>query len=520
MVDPADATDHASGSDFKIDQSALVNQMPVDGFDAAATGINTSVVEGDTVVDAMSKLQAQIDAIPAEANDLTAAVTWANVPNANITESSVTQHEAALTITESQIGDLRDYVLVSGDTMTGNLGINELTPEAWLHIDTDTGEAMRLSDDGGANVQAARVYQQYYWQSTRMGYAGFSGEFRYEIATDFSDGFIRLRSGSNVGAFTVDSSQRVIVGGDSDTAEGTATIYGGDASDEAMWVQAITGNTSDIFYVGSVDDGEMVTISQYGALFVESHNGDVIGEFKSDRIGLSLFRVENTANHSVGVPIIQLEKSGYTPTVAGEDQGRIEFDNRNGLGQTITHAQISCTSDGTPSGGFAPVRLGYYLSNGSATLYESVRMASGGTYFYDQNGEEVVHVNTTTDECLELHSPPLGSGDCYMTISGDLTIAVRFGLVSSTAEWSVDYPAGLTVISGRDESAPKTWDFEPDGTFTIQNGHLGMWGVNAPTVQPSHITDPSGGATQDAEARTAINSILSVLEGMGATATS
>jgi len=42
----------------------------------------------------------------AELNDLTAAVVWANVPDLNITESSVTQHEAALTITESQISDL------------------------------------------------------------------------------------------------------------------------------------------------------------------------------------------------------------------------------------------------------------------------------------------------------------------------------------------------------------------------------------------------------------------------------
>ena len=40
-----------------------------------------------------------------ESNDLTSAVTWANVPDANITESSVTQHEAALTILESQITD-------------------------------------------------------------------------------------------------------------------------------------------------------------------------------------------------------------------------------------------------------------------------------------------------------------------------------------------------------------------------------------------------------------------------------
>ena len=31
-----------------------------------------------------------------ETNDLTSSVTWANVPDANITESSVTQHQAAL----------------------------------------------------------------------------------------------------------------------------------------------------------------------------------------------------------------------------------------------------------------------------------------------------------------------------------------------------------------------------------------------------------------------------------------
>jgi len=41
-----------------------------------------------------------------EVNDLTAAVTWANVPDVNITQSSVTQHQAALSIIESQISDL------------------------------------------------------------------------------------------------------------------------------------------------------------------------------------------------------------------------------------------------------------------------------------------------------------------------------------------------------------------------------------------------------------------------------
>ena len=45
-----------------------------------------------------------------ETNDLSTAVTWANVPDANITQSSVTQHQAALSITESQISDLQSYL--------------------------------------------------------------------------------------------------------------------------------------------------------------------------------------------------------------------------------------------------------------------------------------------------------------------------------------------------------------------------------------------------------------------------
>ena len=71
-----------------------------------------------------------------EVNDLTAAVTWANVPDANITESSVTQHQAALSITESQINDLGNYLdlddtgeqTIAGDiVISGDLTISGTT---------------------------------------------------------------------------------------------------------------------------------------------------------------------------------------------------------------------------------------------------------------------------------------------------------------------------------------------------------------------------------------------------------
>lgn len=50
------------------------------------------------------------------------------------------------------------------------------------------------------------------------------------------------------------------------------------------------------------------------------------------------------------------------------------------------------------------------------------------------------------------------------------------------------------------------------GTSTSQL--LGFWN-KTPVAQPSHIADPSGGATQDTEARTAIGAILDLLEGIG-----
>ena len=65
--------------------------------------------------------------LTAEVNDLSAAVTWANVPDVNITQSSVTQHQAALSITESQITDLQSYLTAETNDLstavTGTLGV-------------------------------------------------------------------------------------------------------------------------------------------------------------------------------------------------------------------------------------------------------------------------------------------------------------------------------------------------------------------------------------------------------------
>ena len=99
----------ASSTDTLTNKSGNVSQFTND------SGYKTSVSEADVTQHqaALSVTESQISDLgtylTTEGNDLTSAVTWANVPDANITESSVTQHQAALSITESQISDLSHF---------------------------------------------------------------------------------------------------------------------------------------------------------------------------------------------------------------------------------------------------------------------------------------------------------------------------------------------------------------------------------------------------------------------------
>lgn len=99
--------------------------------------------------------------LTSEVNDLTSSVTWANVPNANITEASVTQHQTALSITESQVSDLGNYVpLASGVTPTnGHVATynasNELISSSITGILPTTTVFTSGSPDFGSNTITA-----------------------------------------------------------------------------------------------------------------------------------------------------------------------------------------------------------------------------------------------------------------------------------------------------------------------------------------------------------------------------
>jgi len=102
-------------------QFSSANPVLASGEPAFAVDTNTlKIGDGTTAYSSLSAITGGGGG--SEVNDLSSVVTWANVPDANITESSVVQHSGALRITESQITDLQSYLTAVSDDTAPSLG--------------------------------------------------------------------------------------------------------------------------------------------------------------------------------------------------------------------------------------------------------------------------------------------------------------------------------------------------------------------------------------------------------------
>lgn len=111
----------------------------------------TVTYQGDRTVDLvvepnLSNYTNDAGFLTSETNDLTASVTWANIPDANVPESAVTQHEAALTITEGQISDLGTYLTAEVDGSTTNELITSSGTSAATITITDAGGTQTIQN--------------------------------------------------------------------------------------------------------------------------------------------------------------------------------------------------------------------------------------------------------------------------------------------------------------------------------------------------------------------------------------
>ena len=130
-----------------------INSQDITGtgnITVVGTGTFTEIVKSGGTSSQFLKADGSVDSSTyltsyTETNDLSAAVTWANVPDANITESSVTQHQAALSITESQISDLQSYL--TSETFTSL--VQDTTPQLGGALDTN---GSNITGTGSINI--------------------------------------------------------------------------------------------------------------------------------------------------------------------------------------------------------------------------------------------------------------------------------------------------------------------------------------------------------------------------------
>lgn len=129
-----------------------------------------------------------------ETNDLTAAVTWANVPDANITQSSVTQHQAALSITEGQISNLGSDIVLNSD-----IGVTVQSYDADT-AKTDTAQTFTASQRGTVTTDNDGSFDLSVTNNFKCTAAASPTDLTFTNMTAGQSGFILL---DNSGAYTI-----------------------------------------------------------------------------------------------------------------------------------------------------------------------------------------------------------------------------------------------------------------------------------------------------------------------------
>ena len=254
--------------------------------------------------------------LTAETNDLSAAVTWANIPDANVPASAVTQHQAALSITESQISDFGTYI-AQGSSLDMN------GAELVMDADGDTSFHANTDDEIDIRVKGSDV-----------------GKFD-------SDGLVinSIRT-STAGTPTLTSSSNINM-----SVGGSVTVSGG-----GFRVASLTGTQRNAM---TVSNGEIVYNSSTNKLQTYENNAwtDVISSGSTP--GATFTLTANGASDYVFAadsrffptaandPVLYLRR-GDTYTFVNNSGGSHPFQIRNSAGGSAYNTGV--TNNGASSG--------------------------------------------------------------------------------------------------------------------------------------------------------------------------
>lgn len=167
---------------------------------------------------------------------------------------------------------------------------------------------------------------------------------------------------------------------------------------------------------------------------------------------------------------------------------------------------------------FRPVSSTYYFeSSAGATSYYAIWETGRHRLFFNSNPA------SAPSAVIEINARAVGAAQDNFGASIEWKLetstindvpAGRMGVQWQTATHASRVPDMVAYLTDSADER-EIWRGRANGSAAA----IGFLGAT-PVARQAHIADPSGGATQDAEARTAINAILVVLENLGFTATS
>ena len=423
-----------------------------------------------------------------ETNDLTSAVTWANVPDANITQSSVTQHQAALSITESQISDLSHTTslpfssITATPTTVAGYGITDaLTAET-----NDLTASVTWANVPDANITTSSVEQ--HQGNLAIAYSQLTATPTTLSGYGITDGYTDADVDTHLNTSTATTSQLLSwtgtdydwvspsVGGLNNVVEDTTPQLGGDLD--------LNGN--DITGTGNID---VDTIT--GTEIIGLHNGPMVFDAIARGTAIVKGQVVYISGISGNTPEVQLARANSTSTMPGF--GIAEDDiAQDATGKIVSFGQL----EGTDVADWGETGITFILGD---VLYVSqseagklTNVAPTGESNFIQNIGKVERISPTTNATIMVAgagrtnaTPALNTGNIFYgvgnassTVNLDTTVA-SLGFIKTYTETN-------------DLTSAVTWANVPDANITTSSveqheGNLSI-GWSQVTATPTTIS--------------------------------
>ena len=378
--------------------SALNTELTSASFNTSDGVLTLTKQDGETVT---ADLDGRFLTSYTETNNLSSAVTWANVPNANITAGSVTQHQAALSITESQISNLGSYLTASDITGKANLSgatfTGDITAKSKLIVNKQPVASDLLTTS--RSIQDLAAWSVY--GGTGSNYALTPEKYRDSFDVNQDNRF------SSADAFGIS----LFVQGNYTSAEYTTynSLLSNPSNITSTFVQDVLDGDYDSLSTSAGvavdrDASSIVTVSGDIAVSGTVDGRDVLADgTKLDGIEASADVTDATSVASAGAAM--LTGADFTGDVRIADDTELKFGDSTNGDLRIFHTSSNNTSTIREQGSSAFLIQGQdlYLSD-----------TSGDNYLYGQSGADVrLYFNG---------SPKLNTRDTGVNFTGDITL--------------------------------------------------------------------------------------------------